>query len=118
MARSFSSIVADFERDFDELFDQLLIGRWRAPAAESELAMVLERQDVYEVRVCTGNFKPSDLEVVASEKRLTVRARHGQNSWERTLDFAEAVDIEKVNARWADRVLTIILPKKEKQPSK
>jgi HSP20 family molecular chaperone IbpA len=76
--------------------------------------MVLERQDVYEVRLCTGNFKPSDLEVAASEKRLTVRARQGQNSWERMLNFAEPVDTGKVTARWSDRVLTIILPKKRK----
>jgi HSP20 family molecular chaperone IbpA len=118
VARFFPSIVTDFERDFDQLFDDLLIGRWRTPAAESEPAMVLEREDAYEVRLCTGNFKPSDLEVVASEKKLTVRASHGQSSWERMLNFADPVDTEKVNARWADRILTIVLPKKEKRPAK
>jgi HSP20 family molecular chaperone IbpA len=116
VARFFPPIVTDFQRDFDQLFDELLIGRWRSPSAESEPAMVLERDDVYEVRLCTGSFKPSDLEVMASEKRLTVRAGHRPNAWERTLNFADPVDPEKVRARWADRVLTIILPKKEKQP--
>jgi HSP20 family molecular chaperone IbpA len=109
-------IVADFQRDFDELFDELLIGRWRAPATENDPAMVLERDDAYEVRLCTGAFKPSELEVLVKDKDLTVRARHGDNSWERLLNFADPVQTEKVSAKWANRILTVVLPKKNKRP--
>jgi HSP20 family molecular chaperone IbpA len=114
--RTFPPIVVNFQRDFDELFDELLIGRWRAPTTESEPAMVLEHKDAYEVRLCTGAFKPPDLEVVVTGKRLTVRARHGDNSWERLVDLKDPVQTEKVSAKWADRILTVHLPKKNKPP--
>jgi len=117
VATIFPPIVADFQRGFDELFDELLIGRWRAPATENEPAMVLEREGVYEVRLCTGTFQPRDLEVAVTEKRLTVRAKRGDNGWERMISFTDPVQTEKVNARWADRVLTVILPKQNKTPA-
>jgi HSP20 family molecular chaperone IbpA len=114
--RSLTTLVADFQRDFDELFDELLIGPWRLAAAGSEPPIVMERHDAYEVRICTGAFKPSELDVVVTEKNLTVKARHADNSWERTLTFNDPVRTEKVQARWAQRVLTVILPKKQKRP--
>jgi HSP20 family molecular chaperone IbpA len=109
--------VGDFQREFDELFDELLIGRWRTPATESDPAMVLERKGAYEVRLCTGTFKPSELEVVVSEDRLTVRARHGADHlWERLVTFSDPIQTQKVNAKWAKGNLTILLPKKNKRP--
>lgn len=108
--------IADFQRDFDELFDELLIGPWRMPATDRDPAMVLERKDVYEVRLCTGEFKPSELEVVVNEKQLTVRAKHGDNVWERLVRFTEPVQTEKVSAKFANRILTVVLPKKSKRP--
>ncbi len=110
------SIVADFQRDFDELFDELLIGPWRVPTTESEPAMVLERKHAYEVRVCAGAFKPSELEVVVNEKQLTVKARHGDHAWERLVSFDHPVETAKVKAKWANRILTVVLPKKTKRP--
>jgi HSP20 family molecular chaperone IbpA len=108
--------MSDFQRDFDQLFDDLLIGPWRAPATENEPAMITDRDDAYEVRVCTGPFKPSELELLVTEKLLTVRARHADTSWERLVSFEDPVQTEKVAARWAKRVLTIILPKKTRRP--
>ena len=116
MPRFLPPIVADFQRDFDELFDELLIGRWHTPATESDPAMVLEHKNAYEVRLCTGAFKPSELEVVVNEKNLTVRARHPDNPWERRLTFTDPVQTEKVSAKWANRILTVVLPKKSKRP--
>ena len=115
MPRLLPPIVADFQRDFDELFDELLIGRWRAPATVSDPAMVLERENAYEVRLCTGAFKPSELEVVVNEKNLTVRAMHADNPWERQLNFTDPVQTEEVSAKWANRILTVVLPKKNKR---
>lgn len=115
MPRSLTSILADFQRECDEAFDEIL-GRWRASPAEGEPAIVVERSDAFEVRLATGRFKASDLEVMASENKLTVRAAHGQNSWQRTFTFAEPVQTENVSAKWLDRCLTIVLPKKGKRP--
>jgi len=55
--------------------------------------------------------------VAVTEKRLTVRAKRGDNGWERMISFTDPVQTEKVNARWADRVLTVILPKQNKTPA-
>ncbi|HKD67769.1 MAG TPA: hypothetical protein VKB84_13065 [Candidatus Binataceae bacterium] len=114
--RTLPTIAAAFERDFEELFDQLLIGPWRRPASESEPAMVLELRNAYEVRLCTGAFKPSEVEVVVSERQLAVRAKQGISFWERLVDFSTPVQTERVTARWADRILTVVLPKKNKRP--
>ena len=116
MPRTLPTIAAAFERDFEELFDQLLIGPWRRPASESEPAMVLELRNAYEVRLCTGAFKPSEVEVVVSERQLAVSAKQGISFWERLVDFSTPVQTERVTARWADRILTVVLPKKNKRP--
>ena len=109
-----TTVLPNFQRDFDALFDELLIGPWRAPASENEPAMVLEREHAYEVRLCTGALKPSDLEVVVSENHLTVKARDGETLWERLVNFANPVQTDKVTARWAERILTVIAPKEKK----
>ena len=116
MPRFLASTADDFQRLFDELFDELLIGRWHAPVDENEPAVVLERSDAYEVRLCTGAFKPSELELVVSEHRLTARAGRGENLWERLLTFADAIDTGKVSAKWAHRTLTVVLPKQTRPP--
>ncbi|MGO9057770.1 MAG: Hsp20/alpha crystallin family protein [Candidatus Binataceae bacterium] len=106
----------DFQRVFDELFDELLIDRWHVPASEKEPAVVLERPNAYEVRLCTGAFKPSEVNLEVSEHRLTARARRGDNLWERLLTFTDAIETEKVTAKWANRILTVLLPKQTKRP--
>ncbi len=116
MPRSVPSIVADFQREFDELFDELLIGPWRMPVTQSEPAMVLERKHAYEVRVCTGAFKPAELEVLVNDKQLTVKAGQRDSLWERQVTFAHPVETQKVKAKWSNRVLTVVLPKKSKRP--
>jgi HSP20 family molecular chaperone IbpA len=114
--RFIASTTDDFQRQFDELFDELLIGRWHAPASQNDPAVVLERSDVYEVRLYTGAFKPSELELVVGEHRLTARVGRGDNFWERLLTFSDAIETGKVTARWANRVLTILLPKQTRLP--
>ena len=116
MPRFLAPTADDFQRQLDELFDELLIGRWHAPASENDPAVVLERSDVYEVRLCTGAFKPSELELVVGEHRLTARAGRDNNFWERLLTFSDAIETEKVTAKWANRILTVLLPKQTRPP--
>jgi HSP20 family molecular chaperone IbpA len=106
----------DFQRLFDELFDELLIGRWHAPASDKDPAVVLERSDVYEVRLYTGAFKPSELALVVSDHRLTARAGRDDNFWERMLTFSDPIETDKVTAKWANRILTVLLPKQARPP--
>jgi len=113
------TIGDEFQRRLDEVFDEMLIGPWRTPAWESEPAMVLEREGAYEVRLCTGAFKPSELDLVVNENRLMVRARRGASTfWERLVTFADPVETEKVTAKWANRILTVLLPRQPKTPPK
>jgi HSP20 family molecular chaperone IbpA len=53
---------------------------------------------------------------VVNENRLTARARRGTNFWERLLTFSDPIETEKVTAKWADRILTVLLPKQTRRP--
>jgi HSP20 family molecular chaperone IbpA len=117
--RFFPITLADFDRAFDELFDEMLIGRWRISAQRGEpgAATVADRGDHYEVSLRTGDVDPRQIEVEVNERRLTVRANSEQGgSWERSFAFAEAVETGAVVSRWAEHKLITTLPKKGGQP--
>ncbi len=122
MARFWTSPFEDFERAFDQLFDELLIGPWRAVAQRipSEHAIVFDRGDRYEVQISTAGLDPKQMAIEVSENSLTVRAQTvGGGSSERSFSFPEAVERESVKAHWSDHALQIVLPKKsEKRPVK
>ena len=112
MARSFAELDK-FERAVDELFEDLVTRRWRHVQAAIETSSIRENRDNYEVRLMTGEIDPERLEVEATESRLTVRVR-GQSGGltERTFTFSSPIDRDAVTARWSERELTIVLPKK------
>jgi HSP20 family molecular chaperone IbpA len=113
-ARFFAGGPADFERLFDELFDDLLIGRWRQGrvAAESEHAVVHDYPDRYEVLIALGAADPGAVEVEVSERRLTVRIPDGPAGMnEGSFSFSEAVQRDAVRAKAREGVLAIVLPK-------
>ncbi len=103
-----------FARVLDEYFDELLLRRWRAAVsgeAYSESAVVLDYEDRYEVRLHTADVDPGQLEVEATERRLTVRAGSGSTIIERSFSFAVPIERDAVQARWAERWLLITMPK-------
>ena len=107
----------DFRQAMDDLFDEMLIGPWCSPAREGDPVVVLDRADAYEVRLFTGDFKPDEMEVQVRGDRLTLQARRGaRHRWERVVTLADEVDAEAVTAKWAHRVLTVVLPKRSKRP--
>jgi HSP20 family molecular chaperone IbpA len=113
MKRSDTTALRDFERACDELFDQWL-GRWRGGAASgaSAGAVVLDRGEQYEVRVEAAVENPEVIEVEVNQADLIVRIPAGAYpAVERRMTFAQPVDHERTTARWADGVLTIVLPK-------
>jgi HSP20 family molecular chaperone IbpA len=122
VVRFWTSPFEDFERAFDQLFDELLIGPWRTAARRipSEHAIVMDRGDRYEVQISTAGMDPQQMGIEVTEHRLAVRAQTvGGGTSERSFNFPEPVERESVTVQWSDHVLRIVLPKKsEKRPVK
>ncbi len=106
----------DFDRAFDQFFDELLIERWRGGKAreEFERAEVLDHGDRYEVRVGVPGRDPRQIDVQVTGQRLTVRAP-GEISGltESSFSFSQEVDAEAVTAQWSNDMLTVSLPKRK-----
>jgi HSP20 family molecular chaperone IbpA len=113
MKRSDMIALLNFERACDELFDEWL-GRWHGAAAPgaSGGAVVVDRGEEYEVRIEAAVEDPEVIDVEVSGANLIVRIPAGARpAVERRMTFAQQVDRERTTARWADGVLTIVLPK-------
>jgi HSP20 family molecular chaperone IbpA len=110
----FAATLDEFGRTFDELFDDLLIQRWRLTpiVTESEHAIVRDYDDHYEVMFAAGGIDPDAVEIEVGERRLTVRiANEASGTRERSFSFAESVEREAVTAKAAGETLLIVLPK-------
>jgi len=103
----------DFARAVDELFDDLLIARWRDnPRQTLERPLVIDHGLHYEVKIATGVAEPNSMEVEVSDLRLTVRFPGRTGVVDNTFNFAQPVESETVSAKWTSGVLSIVLPKK------
>lgn len=116
MATRHDLVLRDFERAFNEFFDELLIDRWKCgkPASEFERVNIVESEDRYEVRIAAAGIDPSLIDAQVSGQRLSVRmpARLG-GTVESSFSFSESIDSEASAARWTEGVLTISLPKRK-----
>jgi len=120
VARFWTSPFEDFERAFDQLFDELLIGPWRTVVRRvpSQHAIVMDRGDRYEVQISTVGLDPQQMGIEVTENSLTVRARTiGGGTSERSFNFPEPVERESATAHWSDHVLRVVLPKKSEKRS-
>jgi HSP20 family molecular chaperone IbpA len=127
MAKRTGISVADFERAFDEFFDEMLISRWRRAAEHDEFVMrraaehdefenaqVFDHPDRYEVRIAVPNVDPERIEIDVAGQRLSVRAPTGSEGiFETAYSFAVPIEAETVQARWIDHVLIVIAPKQK-----
>jgi HSP20 family molecular chaperone IbpA len=106
-------IERDFDRVFNEVFEDLLINRWRARRSvrNSGDAVVVEDEDSYLIRIAAPEANPNELAVEVSEWRLVLRIPTVQGLKESTLDFSHAIDIEHVTARFAAGILEVTVPK-------
>jgi HSP20 family molecular chaperone IbpA len=103
----------DFERAFDELFEDLLITRWREnPRRTLDRVLVADRGLHYEVKVPTAAADPNKVMVEVSDWRLVVRFPGSAGEVENTFDFEHPVECERVSAKWESGLLWIVLPKK------
>ena len=117
MARRPGINLEDFERVFDEFFDEILISPWRRVSDrgdEFENAQVLDHPDRYEVRVAVPHVDPQLIEIDVAGQRLSVRAPSGsEGTFETAYSFAVPIEAEAVQARWADHTLVVIVPKQK-----
>lgn len=118
MARSWTSPFEDFDRVFDQLFEELLIDRWRVSTRRipGEHAIVMDCGNHYEVQISTAGLDPQQLGMEVDENRLTVHGTTaGGSKSEHSFTFADPVDRDAVTVRWSDHVLFILLPKRKKR---
>jgi len=115
MARRAGISVLDFERALDEFFDEMLISRWRRSAERDEFenAQVLDHPDRYEVRIAVPHVDPERIEIDVAGQRLSVRAPGSDGTFETDYSFAVPIEAEAVQARWADHMLVVIVPKQK-----
>lgn len=108
--------IADFERAFDEFFDEMLIDRWKSGTAalEFERAQVIDFPDRYEVRVAAVGVDPAKIQAEVSGQRL---ALHIPDKLGGMLDssfaFSDSIDGEASTAKWSEGTLVITMPKKK-----
>ena len=115
MAKRAGIGIAEFERAFDEFFDEMLISRWRrSRAGEFENAQVLDHPDRYEVRIAAPNIDPEHIEIDVAGQHLSVRAPIGNEGvFETAYSFAAPIEPEAVQARFGDHTLVIVVPKQK-----
>jgi HSP20 family molecular chaperone IbpA len=105
-------IEQEFDRVFNEMFEDLLIRRWRGPGRIRDLGktLVVEDEENYRVKMTLPDADPHKLEVEVSEWGLTVR-RAPPDGQENTVDFSHRIDTERVTARFEAGILEVTVPK-------
>jgi HSP20 family molecular chaperone IbpA len=106
-------IEQEFDRAFNEMFEDLLINRWRMPGRVRTLgkALVFEDEESYRVKIRLPNADPQKLEVEVSEWRLAVQTPTVEGQEENILDFSHRIDTERVTARFEGGILEVMVPK-------
>ncbi len=108
--------IVDFDRAFDEFFDELLIDRWRCGTESGpiERAQVIDNPDRYEVRVATLGINPEQIDVEVSGQRLALQMPEKLGGkLQRSFSFSDPIDGEASTAKWSDGTLIITLPKRK-----
>ena len=108
--------IEDFDRAFDQFFDELLIDRWKCGTESGpfERAQVMELSDRYEVRVAALGADPEKIQVEVSGQRLALRMPEQLGRIvQRSFSFSDSIDAETSTAKWAQGTLIITLPKKK-----
>jgi HSP20 family molecular chaperone IbpA len=103
----------DFARTVDELFEDLLLARWRETRRRTlARPQVRDHPSHYEVTLAIAQADPNAMEVEVSDLRLIVRFQGSAGVVENTVDFALPIECDAVSAKLNSGVLSIVLPKK------
>ena len=108
--------IADFERAFDEFFDEMLIDRWKSGTAafEFERTQVIDFPDRYELRVAAVGVDPAKIQAEVSGQRLALHIPDKLGgTLESSFAFSDSIDGEASTAKWSEGTLVITVPKKK-----
>ncbi len=110
------TMLDEFERVFDEFFNDLLINRWRrsTQGAYGEHARVIDLPDRYEVRFAAAGIESEKVDIELDGQRLRVKIplQSGEQITS-SIGFIETIDGQKVTANWSNDTLIITLPKQK-----
>jgi HSP20 family molecular chaperone IbpA len=110
------TMLDEFERVFDEFFNDLLINRWRrtTEVVSGENARVIDLPDRYEVRFAAVGVDPEKVEIEIDGQRLRVNIplESGEQITS-SIGFIETIEGQKVTANWSNGTLIITLPKQK-----
>jgi HSP20 family molecular chaperone IbpA len=104
-----ASWFKDFERAFDEFFEDALLARWRR-VSDWQDAVVRDCGRHYEIELATAGVEPEQLSVEVVGYEVTVQDREGRAIGR--FAFAAPIDADAISARWSAGVLLIVVPKR------
>jgi HSP20 family molecular chaperone IbpA len=116
MATRRGFLIEDFDRAFDEFFDELLIDRWKCgtESGPSERAEVIDNPDRYEVRVAALGVDPEQIHLEVKGQRVALQMPEKLGGMQqRSFSFSDPIDGEASTAKWSEGTLVITLPKKK-----
>ena len=105
-------MLADFRNVCDEMFDELLVARWRGRPARLIASRAVELGESYQVTISTADADPNALELEVSDHSLRLRIPAWTGALQNTCHFPHPIDSDRVTASWRDGVLQVTLPKK------
>jgi len=106
--------LPEFNDLCDQMFDDLLIARWRPRAGQpGERAVAVDLGGSYQVNIATAGADPHAMELEVTDYALLVRVPAKSGHTHSSCRFPHPIDCDQVSASWRDGVLQIILPKKQ-----
>lgn len=97
-------------RGFDSLIDRLFNDVGYSTARHFNID---ETDDQYTMNLELPGFKQGDLEVTLEDGVLQVSAKRGERSYQQSVTIPRGVDVDKIEARLEDGLLSIVLPKSQ-----
>ena len=95
-------------RSFDSLIDRLFNDVDYSVARHFGID---ETDDQYSLSLELPGFKQSDVEVNLENGLLRVSAKRGERSYQQSVTIPRGVDVDKIEARLEDGLLSLVLPK-------
>jgi HSP20 family protein len=129
MAHPWKSMFLDLQQQIDEMFEELVYRPWAiaGPKAWQPPLDVLESANAYLVVIDLPGVAPEEVRIHASERTLTISGQRPASlgelavcqkserlcgTFQRSVEFRQPVDPEKVHAECRHGIYSIRLPKK------
>jgi len=123
--------LGNIHDEFDRLFDRITPSPFRRERAYSPAVDILEEKDKYTAKVELPGFDQKDVKITLNDNVLTIRGERKSDyeekkegihriersfgSFSRSFSLDKEVIPEKVTANYKDGILTIDMPKSNKE---